>query len=60
MTINLIARGTTAAPLRTGYRLRLLLIASLAAVAGPALVLLLAFMTGCGIMTGMTAGPKER
>ena len=38
----------------------LLLIASLAAAAGPALVLLLAFMTGCGIMTGMTAGPRER
>ena len=38
----------------------LLLIASLAAAAGPALVLLLAFMTGCGIMTGMTAGPKDR
>jgi len=37
----------------------LLLIASLAAAAGPALVLLLAFMTGCGIMTGMTAGPRE-
>jgi hypothetical protein len=38
----------------------LLLIASLAAAAGPALVLLLAFMTGSGIMAGMTAGPKER
>ena len=38
----------------------LLLIAPLAAAAGPALVLLLAFMTGCGIMTGMTAGPKDR
>jgi hypothetical protein len=38
----------------------LLLIASLAAAAGPALVLLLVFMTGCGIMTGMTAGPKDR
>jgi hypothetical protein len=38
----------------------LLLIASLAAAAGPALVLLLGFMTGCGIMTGMTAGPKDR
>ena len=38
----------------------LLLIASLAAAAGPALVLLLAFMTGCGIMTGMTAGPRDR
>jgi hypothetical protein len=38
----------------------LLLIASLAAAAGPALVLLLAFMTGCGIMAGMTAGPKDR
>ena len=38
----------------------LLLIAPLAAAAGPALVLLLAFMTGCGIMTGMTAGPRER
>ena len=38
----------------------LLLIASLAAAAGPALVLLLVFMTGCGIVTGMTAGPKDR
>ena len=38
----------------------LLLIAPLAAAAGPALVLLLAFMTGSGIMTGMTAGPKDR
>ena len=38
----------------------LLLIASLATAAGPALVLLLVFMTGCGIMTGMTAGPKDR
>ena len=38
----------------------LLLIASLAAAAGPALVLLLVFMTGSGIMTGMTAGPKDR
>ena len=38
----------------------LLLIGSLAAAAGPALVLLLAFMTGCGIMAGMTAGPKDR
>ena len=38
----------------------LLLIASLAAAAGPALVLLLAFMTGSGIMAGMTTGPKDR
>ena len=38
----------------------LLLIAPLAAAAGPALVLLLAFMTGCGIMTRMTTGPRER
>ena len=38
----------------------LLLIASLAAAAGPALVLLLVFMTGGGIVTGMTAGPKDR
>ena len=38
----------------------LLLIASLAAAAGPALVLLLVFMTGSGIMAGMTAGPKDR
>ena len=37
----------------------LLLVASLAAAAGPALVLLLAFMTGSGIMIGMTAGPRE-
>ena len=38
----------------------LLLIGSLAAAAGPALVLLLAFMTGCGIMIGMTTGPRDR
>jgi hypothetical protein len=38
----------------------LLLVASLAAVAGPALVLLLAFMTGCGIMIGMRADPRDR
>ena len=38
----------------------LLLVASLAAAAGPALVLLLVFMTGCGIMIGMTAGPRDR
>src|SRR6478609_4715301 len=38
----------------------LLLIASLAAAAGPALVLLLGFMTGSGIMTGMTAGHRDR
>ena len=38
----------------------LLLIASLTAAAGPALVLLLVFMTGCGIMTGMTAGRRDR
>ena len=38
----------------------LLLVASLAAAAGPALVLLLAFMTGCGIMIGMTADPRDR
>jgi hypothetical protein len=38
----------------------LLLIASLAAAAGPALVLLLAFMTGSGIMAGMTTRPKDR
>src|SRR5439155_11913463 len=38
----------------------LLLIAPLAAAAGPALVLLLAFMTGCGIMAGMTAGRRDR
>ena len=37
----------------------LLLIAPLAAAAGPALVLLLAFMTGCGIMIGMTADPRD-
>jgi len=37
----------------------LLLIASLAAAAGPALVLLLTFMAGCGIMIGMTAGPRD-
>jgi hypothetical protein len=38
----------------------LLLIAPLAAAAGPALVLLLAFMTGCGIMIGMIAGRRDR
>ena len=38
----------------------LLLVASLAAAAGPALVLLLAFMTGCGIMVGMKADPRDR
>ena len=38
----------------------LLLIASLTDAAGPSLVLLLAFMTGCGIMTGMTAGHRDR
>jgi hypothetical protein len=37
----------------------LLLIASLTAAAGPALVLLLTFMTGCGIVIGMTAGPRD-
>jgi hypothetical protein len=37
----------------------LLLIASLAAVAGPALVLLLTFMAGCGIMIGMTTAPTD-
>ena len=106
-----MARGTTAAPLRTGHRLQLLTVPGLAglgytlswiaglavpapspgfgtsgagivaalsghgpalaaqytltedlpaAAAGPALVLLLAFMTGSGIMTGMTAGAKGR
>ena len=38
----------------------LLLVASLAAAAGPALVLLLAFMTSCGIMIGMKADPRDR
>jgi hypothetical protein len=38
----------------------LLLVASLAAAAGPALVLLLAFMTGCGIMIGMKTDPRDR
>lgn len=38
----------------------LLLAASLAAVAGPALVLLLAFMAGCGIMIGMRTDPRDR
>jgi hypothetical protein len=38
----------------------LLLVAPLAAAAGPALVLLLAFMTGCGIMIGMKADPRNR
>jgi hypothetical protein len=37
----------------------LLLAASLAAAAGPALILLLAFMTGCGIMIGMKADPRD-
>jgi hypothetical protein len=38
----------------------LLLAASLAAAAGPALVLLLAFMAGCGIMIGMRTDPRDR
>jgi hypothetical protein len=38
----------------------LLLVASLAAAAGPALVLLLTFMTGCGIMIGMRDDPRDR
>jgi hypothetical protein len=38
----------------------LLLAASLAAAAGPALVLLLAFITGCGIMIGMRTDPRDR
>ena len=38
----------------------LLLIEPLAAAAGPALVLLLAFMTGCGIMIGMRTDPRDR
>jgi hypothetical protein len=38
----------------------LLLVASLAAAAGPALVLLLAFMTGCGIISGMRDDPRDR
>jgi hypothetical protein len=38
----------------------LLLVAPLAAAAGPALVLLLAFMTGCGIMMGMKPDPRDR
>jgi hypothetical protein len=38
----------------------LLLVASLAAAAGPALVLLLVFMTGCGIIIGMRADPRDR
>jgi hypothetical protein len=38
----------------------LLLAASLAAAAGPALLLLLAFMTGCGIMIGMRTDPRDR
>jgi hypothetical protein len=38
----------------------LLLVASLTAAAGPALVLLLAFMTGCGIIIGMRADPRDR
>ena len=38
----------------------LLLAASLATAAGPALVLLLAFMTGCGIMIGMRTDPRDR
>lgn len=37
----------------------LLLAASLAAAAGPALVLLLVFMTGCGIMIGMRTDPRD-
>jgi hypothetical protein len=38
----------------------LLLAASPAAAAGPALVLLLAFITGCGIMIGMRTDPRDR
>jgi hypothetical protein len=38
----------------------LLLVASLAAAAGPALVLLLVFMTGCGIMIGMRTDSRDR
>ena len=38
----------------------LLLVASLTAAAGPALVLLLAFMTSCGIIIGMRADPRDR
>ena len=38
----------------------LLLVASLTAAAGPALVLLLAFITGCGIIIGMRADPRDR
>ncbi len=38
----------------------LLLAASLTAAAVPALVLLLAFMTGCGIMIGMKADQRDR
>ena len=38
----------------------LLLVASLTAAAGPALVMQLAFVTGCGIIIGMRADPRER
>ncbi len=41
----------------------LLLLPGLAVAAGPALVLLMLFITGCGIMIGMTdssSGPKDR
>jgi hypothetical protein len=38
----------------------LLLLSSLAAAAGPALVLLLIFITGCGIIIGMQNGAASR
>ena len=38
----------------------LLPVTSLTAAAGPALVLLLAFMTSCGIIIGMRADPRDR
>jgi hypothetical protein len=53
--------GAALAVAMTGSALvYLLLAASLAAAAGPALVLLLAFMTGCGIMIGMKTDPRDR
>jgi len=52
MTINSMARGTTAPPLRTGHRPWLLTVPGLAGVCYS--------LTGCGIMTGMTAGRRDR
>ena len=57
--IALLAVRELAAAITCSGLVYLLLIAPLAAAAGPALVLLLAFITGCGIVTGMTAGRRD-